>query len=152
MSADFADVLDALRDLWTAALLADPATESVPVREAGEATYGPAEYLQVGSTGPDPGEGVEITPVRAGLGRQPSHQVRVPCLAWVGSGTPDPKMLRDQANAIYGAAAQALRTREGRNLGGLVDTADIVSASYRHFAFERGAGAGIQFVVEVNAL
>lgn len=146
MSADFADVLDALRDLWTAALA------PIDVRESGEISYEPKQYLMVGATGPDPGEGVEITPQRAGLSRVPTHLVRVPCLAWVGSGQPSVKKLRDEANAIYGSAADALRTAAGRNLGGLVDTADVVAATYRHYAFERGAGAGISFVVEVNAL
>lgn len=146
MSATFAEILDALRELWT------PALDPIKVRESGEISYEPAKYLQVGATGPDPGEGVEITPMRAGLGREPSHLVRVPCLAWVGSGSPGVKTLRDEAYAVYGSAAGALRTVAGRNLGGLVDTADVVSATYRHYAFERGAGAGIGFVVEVKAL
>lgn len=146
MSATFAEILDALRELWT------PALDPVKVRESGEISYEPAKYLQVGATGPDPGEGVEITPIRAGLSREPTHMVRVPCLAWVGSGSPGVKTLRDDANAIYEAAASALRTRPGRNLNGLVDTADVVQATYRHYTFERGAGAGIGFVVQVNAL
>lgn len=145
MSADFAAVLDALRDLWSAEV-------DVPVRESGEISYEPAAYLMVGATGPDPGAGVEFTPQRAGLGRQPTNLIRVPCLAWVGSGGSDVKPLRDRAYAIYSAAAAALRTRGGRNLGGLVDTADVVSGSYRHYAFEKGVGAAVEFVVQVTAL
>jgi hypothetical protein len=148
VSASFAQILDALRDLWTPVL----AAENVPVRDTGDPAYAPGEYLMVGATGPDPGEGVEITPQRAGLGRAPTHQVRVPCLLWTASGEMDPRLHRTRAVALYGLVTAALQTRAGRGLGGLVDTADVVSASYRHHAGQGGSGAAIEFVVQVNAL
>ncbi len=144
---DFAVVLDALRDLWAEVFAAEG--EGF-VRDAAENVYAPGRYLVVGATGPDPGDGVETSTEPAGLGKRPHQVVRIPCRAWSASGGGTPKVLRDDANAIFRAAVAALRAN--RNLGGLVDRADVVLWTYRPYGGGGGVAASVDFVVEAHAL
>lgn len=136
--------IDALRAAWGSAA----ALAGVQVLDGEPVTYVGGEYLTVGMSGDD--AAVEATSARAGMGRRRQGAATVACGLWSASGNTVAKAHRDRVFALFAAAATVVR--EDPTLGGAVTRASVAAYTYRPRRNAKGAGAAVEFTVDVQML